>query len=658
MNVNFKKILVANRGEIACRIIRTAHDMGIKVVAVYSDADKYAKHVRMADEAIHIGPSPSSQSYLIIEKIINAAKLTSAEAIHPGYGFLSENAEFVTAVEAAGLIFIGPAAHAIEMMGDKITSKKIAQEAGVSTVPGSKGAISDIQKAKAECIKIGYPVMVKASAGGGGKGMRVVEREEDLELSMQAAMNEARSSFGDDRVFIEKFVQQPRHIEIQIIADAYGDVIFLGERECSIQRRHQKVIEEAPSCLLSKETRMAMGQQAISLAKAVNYRSAGTVEFIVGADEDFYFLEMNTRLQVEHPVTELVHDVDLVSLMIKIAAGEKLGIKQNDIKADGWAIEARIYAEDSKRGFLPSIGQLVEYKEPCLEKIRIDSGVQEGNHITMFYDPMLAKIISYGADRTECIANLSNALNHYKISGVETNIQFLSAILMDEDFQSGDITTNFIEEKFGGKFVPSTPYLELKKKLLALSGAILMPVFYQSYPEKPNKGQNILQISHEEYFLVDWNYFEGTHIITIDNVQYEVTGQVTKSMSLFTGQVDGEDLPVKVSRVFNKIKLVCGPHAIEVTILPSKAYDLIEIMPEPNLLGGALSVLAPMPGMLTKLLVSEGDILFSGQQVAIIEAMKMENSLRCEIDCIVDRIHVTEGDLLNVDDLILSLSEK
>ncbi len=658
MNVNFKKILVANRGEIACRIIRTAHDMGIKAVAVYSDADKFAKHVRMADEAIHIGPSPSSQSYLIIEKIIDAAKLTSAEAIHPGYGFLSENAEFVSAVEAAGLIFIGPTVNAIEMMGDKITSKKIAQEAGVSVVPGSKGAISDIQKAKAECMKIGYPVMVKASSGGGGKGMRVVEREEDLELSMQAAMNEARSSFGDDRVFIEKFVQQPRHIEIQIIADAYGNVIFLGERECSIQRRHQKVIEEAPSCLLSQETRMAMGQQAISLAKAVNYRSAGTVEFIVGADEDFYFLEMNTRLQVEHPVTELVYDVDLVSLMIKIAAGEKLGIKQSDIKADGWAIEARVYAEDSERGFLPSIGQLVEYKEPGLEKIRIDSGVQEGNHITMFYDPMVAKIISYGPNRIEGIANLSKALNHYKISGVETNIQFLSAILLDEDFQSGNITTNFIEEKFGGKFVPLTPHLELKKKLLALSAAILMPVFYQSYPEKQNKGQNILQISHEEYFLADWNYFEGTHIITIDNVQYEVTGQVTKSMSLFTGQVDGEDLSVKVSRVFNKIKLVHGPYAIEVNILPSKAYDVIAFMPAPNLFAGALKVLAPMPGMLTKLLVSEGDILFSGQQVAIIEAMKMENSLRCEIDCIVDRIHVTEGDLLNVDDLILSLSEK
>ena len=658
MNVNFKKILVANRGEIACRIIRTAHDMGIKAVAVYSDADKYAKHVRMADEAIYIGPSPTSQSYLRIEKIIDAAKLTSAEAIHPGYGFLSENAEFVSAVEAAGIIFIGPTVHAIEMMGDKITSKKIAQEAGVSVVPGSKGAISDIQKAKAECMKIGYPVMVKASSGGGGKGMRVVEREEELQLSIQAAMNEARSSFGDDRVFIEKFVQQPRHIEIQIIADAYGNMIFLGERECSIQRRHQKVIEEAPSCLISQETRMAMGQQAISLAKAVNYRSAGTVEFIVGADEEFYFLEMNTRLQVEHPVTELVYDVDLVSLMIKIAAGEKLDIKQSDIKADGWAIEARVYAEDSERGFLPSIGQLVEYKEPGLEKIRIDSGVQEGNHITMFYDPMVAKIISYGADRTEGIANLSKALNHYKISGVETNIQFLSAILMDENFQSGDITTNFIEEKFGGTFVPLTPHLELKKKLLALSAAILMPVFYQSYPEKQNKGQNILQISHEEYFLADWNYFEGTHIITIDNVQYEVTGQVTKSMSLFTGQVDGEDLTVKVSRVFNKIKLVHGPYAIEVNILPSKAYDVIAFMPAPNLFAGALKVLAPMPGMLTKLLVSEGDILFSGQQVAIIEAMKMENSLRCEIDCVVDRIHVTEGDLLNVDDLILSLSEK
>ncbi len=658
MSVFFKKILVANRGEIACRIIKTAHNMGIKVVAIYSDADKYAKHVRMADEAVHIGPPQSAQSYLLIDKIIDAAKLTSAEAIHPGYGFLSENAEFVGAVEAAGLIFIGPDAHAIEMMGDKITSKKIAEEAGVSVVPGSKGAIGNIEEARSESRRIGYPIMIKASSGGGGKGMRIVEREEDLKSAMHAAMNEARSAFGDDRVFIEKFITQPRHIEIQVLADTYGNVIFFGERECSIQRRHQKVIEEAPSSLLSPKTRQRMGKQAISLAKAVNYRSAGTVEFIVGADEDFYFLEMNTRLQVEHPVTELVYNIDLVSLMIEISAGQKLATKQDDIKANGWAMEARIYAEDSQKGFLPSIGQLLEYKEPILEKIRIDSGVQEGSHITMFYDPMIAKIVSYGADRTSCITNLIKALDHYKISGVETNISFLSAILLDKDFKSGDITTNFIEDKFGGKFAPLTPDAELEKKFLALSAAILMPVIYQSYPAKTNAAINILKISHGDYFLTDWQNYEGTHVVTIGGIQYEVTGQVTKSMTLFTGQINGEDMPVKVERDYNKVKLAAGPYSITVSILPAIAENLVEFMPEPNLLSGNLNVIAPMPGMLTKLFVSEGDQLFSGQEVAIIEAMKMENSLRCEIDCMVKSVHVREGDLLNVDDLILSLTEK
>ena len=657
MRLLFKKILVANRGEIACRIMRTANRMGIKVVAVYSDADKHAKHVKIADEAVYVGPSQSSQSYLLIQKIIDAAKQTSAEAIHPGYGFLSENAEFVRAVEAAGLVFIGPDAHAIEMMGDKITSKKIAKEAGVSIVPGSEGAISEIEEAKSESFRIGYPVMIKASSGGGGKGMRVVEREEELEAAMQAAMNEARSSFGDDRVFIEKFVTQPRHIEIQVLADTHGNVIFLGERECSIQRRHQKVIEEAPSCLLSPQTRKAMGQQAIALSKAVNYRSAGTVEFIVGANEDFYFLEMNTRLQVEHPVTELVYNVDLVSLMIEIAAGQKLALEQDSVLANGWAMEARIYAEDSQRGFLPSIGQLIEYKEPFLEKIRVDSGVQEGNHITMFYDPMVAKIVSHGTDRAECITKLSKALDHYKISGVETNIQFLSAILLDKDFNSGSITTNFIDDKFGGKFIPLKPDKELEKKFLALSAAILMPVFYQSYPEEPNKAVNILQISYGEYFVADWRNYDGTHVVTIDGRQYEVTGQVTKSMTLFTGQINGEDMPVKVSREYNKVTLFAGPYSIMIRILPAIADNLIKFMPEPNLLSGTLKVTAPMPGMLTKLLVSEGDRLFSGQQVAIIEAMKMENSLRCEIDCIVESVHVKEGDLLNVDDLILSLTE-
>ena len=658
MSVLFKKILVANRGEIACRIIRTSHEMGIKVVAVFSDADKYSKHVRLADEAVYIGPPPSVQSYLLIDKIIEVAKQTSAEAIHPGYGFLSENAEFVSAVEAAGLVFIGPDTYAIEMMGDKITSKNIAKEAGVSVVPGSEGAISDVRKAKVESIRIGYPVIIKASSGGGGKGMRIVEREEDLESSMQAAMNEARSSFGDDRVFIEKFVTQPRHIEIQIIADTHGNVIYLGERECSIQRRHQKVIEEAPSCFLSSKTRLAMGQQAIMLAKAVNYQSAGTVEFIVGANEDFYFLEMNTRLQVEHPVTELVYNVDIVSLMIEIAAGKKLSIGQEEVKASGWAMEARIYAEDSQKGFLPSIGQLLEYKEPVSEKIRIDSGVHEGDHITMFYDPMIAKIVGYGIDRAECIANLSKALDHYKISGVETNIQFLSAILLDKDFNLGDITTNFIEKKFSGKFTPLKPDTELEKKFLALAAAILMPVIYQSYPAKINKATNILQISNGDYFLTDWRNYEGTHVITIDDKQYEVTGQVTKSITLFTGQINGEDMPVKVDRDYNKVRLVAGPYSINVSILPAIAENLIEFMPLPNLLIGTLRVTAPMPGMLTKLLVSEGDHLYAGQQVAIIEAMKMENSLRCEIDCVVERVHVSEGDLLNVDDLILSLEKK
>ena len=658
MSPVFKKILVANRGEIACRIIRTAHDMGIKVVAIYSDADKQAKHVIMADEAAYIGPSPSAQSYLLIERIVEVAKQASAEAIHPGYGFLSENAAFVRAVEAAGIVFIGPDAHAIEMMGDKITSKTLAKEAGVSIVPGSKGTISELTEAKAESNRIGYPVMIKASSGGGGKGMRIVEHEGELETAMHAAMNEARSSFGDDRIFIEKFVQQPRHIEIQVVADKHGNIIFLGERECSIQRRHQKVIEEAPSCLLSQKTRLEMGKQAIALAKAVNYRSVGTVEFIVGAKEDFYFLEMNTRLQVEHPVTELVYNVDLVSLMINIAAGQKLGIKQNQVTATGWAIEARIYAEDSRKGFLPSIGQLRQYNEPNFKKIRIDSGVSEGSHITMFYDPMISKIISFGDNRSSCIANLSMALDYYNISGVETNIQFVSSILSDKDFQLGHITTAFIEDKYKGKFAPLKPDPKLEKKLMAIAAAILTPVIFQAYPTKPKKARSILQISNKEFYLVEWEFYQGTHMIIIEGVQYEVTGQITKSMTLFNGQVNGKDMPVKIIREHHKVTLATGPYKIDINILPVSAEKLIEFMPELNKFGGNLKVLAPMPGMLTKLIVSEGDILFSGQEVAIIEAMKMENSLRCEIDSVVESIHASEGDLLNVDDLIILLKEK
>ena len=658
MSLVFNKILVANRGEIACRIIRTAHDMGIKVVAIYSDADKYARHVKLADEAVYVGPSPSAQSYLLINKIIEVAKQTSVQAIHPGYGFLSENAEFVQAVEAAGIVFIGPDAHAIEMMGDKITSKKLAEEAGVSIVPGSEGAVTNITDAKTESSRIGYPVMIKASSGGGGKGMRVVKGESELEPSMQAAMNEARASFGDDRVFIEKFIEQPRHIEIQILADAYGNTIFLGERECSIQRRHQKVIEEAPSSLLSQKTREAMGQQAIALAKAVNYRSAGTVEFIVGVDEDFYFLEMNTRLQVEHPVTELVYGVDLVSLMIKIASGEELKVSQEQVKANGWAVEARIYAEDSVRGFLPSIGQLRNYKEPEIDSIRIDSGVLEGSHIAMFYDPLIAKIIAHGKDRKTAISELSDALDRYQIFGIETNMQFLNAILLDKDFIAGNITTAFIDKKFDGKFIPLEPEGQTRDLLLALAAGIMPQFVRQNKSDQRAKVSYLLKVEGSEIYLFDWQIIDGNAIVTHGAEQYRITGDAQKSVSIFVGSVNEHKLAVKIENDYHRLQLSMGPYQMRATLLPAVAQNVIEYMPEKSSHSGLLKVSAPMPGLLTRLMVSEGDNLFAGQEVAIMEAMKMENSLRCEIDCIVKSIHAKEGDLLNVEDLIISLSEK
>jgi propionyl-CoA carboxylase alpha chain len=493
--------------------------------------------------------------------------------------------------------------------------------------------------------------------------MRVVGDEAELQSAIQAAMNEARSSFGDDRVFIEKFVQQPRHIEIQILADTHGNIIFLGERECSIQRRHQKVIEEAPSCLLSQKTRQAMGQQAIALARAVNYRSAGTVEFIVGADEDFYFLEMNTRLQVEHPVTELVHDVDLVSLMIKIAAGERLELTQEEVKAHGWAVEARIYAEDSTRGFLPSIGQLRRYVEPEIEAIRIDSGVVEGSHIAMFYDPMIAKIIAYGKDRQTAISELSHALDRYQINGVETNIQFLNAILSDKDFIAGDITTAFIDEKFDGKFVPLEPVGEMRTLLIALAAGIMPQFVKQKNSQQQGKSSYLLLVKDEEDYLFDWQMVEGDAVVTIDEAQYTISGSVHKSMSIFTGSIvsgdmSGRQLAVKIERDYHHLRLTTASYQLRARLLPAIAQNVIEYMPEQSALTGLLKVSAPMPGLLTKLLVSEGDTLFSGQEVAIMEAMKMENSLRCEIDCVVGVIHASEGDLLNVDDLIITLKEK
>ena len=462
----FSKILIANRGEIACRIMRTAKSMGIATVAVYSDADAGTPHMMMADEAVNIGGAASADSYLRGEWIIKAAQDTGAEAIHPGFGFLSENADFVEAVEAAGLVFIGPGTRAIQVMGDKIESKALASSAGVSTVPGTDGAVSDAEEALVAANSIGFPVMVKASAGGGGKGMRVVETPEALAEGMRAAMTEAQNAFGDSRVFVEKFVVQPRHIEIQVLADQHGNVIFLGERECSIQRRHQKVIEEAPSPFISPETRAAMGAQAVELARAVDYRSAGTVEFIVGADQDFYFLGMNTRLQVEHPVTEMVYGLDLVEWMIRIAAGETLAIKQADVVPTGWAVEARLYAEDPERGFLPSIGQLTRYREPVGDGVRVDSGVAEGGAISMFYDPMISKLIAFAPTRAEAIARLHLALDHYEIDGIASNRQFLSAVLENDSFQAGTITTGFIDAEFDGGFVAALPEGKTRAQLL------------------------------------------------------------------------------------------------------------------------------------------------------------------------------------------------
>ncbi|MDP7173998.1 MAG: acetyl-CoA carboxylase biotin carboxylase subunit, partial [Alphaproteobacteria bacterium] len=454
----FDKILIANRGEIACRVMRTARRMGIATVAVYSEADAGSRHVEMADESVLIGPAPSAQSYLLAERILAAVKDTGAQAVHPGFGFLSENADFARALEAEGIVFIGPGPDAISAMGDKIESKKLAAEAGVSTIPGHDQAIVDVDAGVAIATKIGYPVMVKASAGGGGKGMRVVDRAEDLAEAFSSAQNEGRNSFGDDRMLIEKFITSPRHIEIQLMADAHGNAVYLNERECSIQRRHQKVIEEAPSPFVDAGMRRAMGEQAVALAKAVGYRSAGTVEFVTGADKNFYFLEMNTRLQVEHPVTEMITGLDLVEMMIRVAAGEPLGITQDDVALDGWAVESRIYAEDPARGFLPSIGRLVRFLTPEeTNSVRIDTGVGEGDEISMHYDPMIAKLVTYGPDRAAAIARMGEALDGFLIGGINTNVPFLASICRNDCFGKGTLTTNFIAEEYGGVYAADTP---------------------------------------------------------------------------------------------------------------------------------------------------------------------------------------------------------
>ena len=651
----FSKILIANRGEIACRIMRTAKRMGIATVAVYSDADAGTPHVTMADEAVHIGGAASADSYLRADRIIEAAQQTGAEAIHPGFGFLSENADFVNAVEAAGLAFIGPGPKAIAVMGDKIESKALAESAGVSIVPGTPGAVEDVDTALAAAEKIGYPVMVKASAGGGGKGMRVIETADDLADGMRAAMSEAQTAFGDSRVFIEKFVVQPRHIEIQLLADQHGNVVYVGERECSIQRRHQKVIEEAPSPFISPETRAAMGSQAVDLAKAVDYRSAGTVEFIVGADQDFYFLEMNTRLQVEHPVTEMGYGLDLVEQMIRVAAGEKLSITQKDIVANGWAIEARVYAEDPARGFLPSIGQLIRYREPAGDSVRVDSGVEEGGEISMFYDPMIAKLVAHAPTRDGAIERLHLALDHYEIDGIASNRQFLSAVLENAAFRSGNLTTGFIAAEFDGDFVAVPPATPQAARLIALGTAIV--ALRQDERHFGEDGREFVVIDQDgTRTQVSVEGLTNTHAeLLVDGKTIVISGLIRGPVHLFDGTINEEPVAVQVRQRDHRIVLTRGSSRLVLSVLPARYAAVLDHMPAMSEGAGADEIAAPMPGQITKLLVEIGDEIQAGQDVAIIEAMKMENVLSSEARGNVRSIEVKIGDNLNVDDIIMTL---
>ncbi len=651
----FSKILIANRGEIACRIMRTAKRMGIATVAVYSDADAGSPHMQMADEAVHIGPAASAESYLRADKIIAAAKDTGAEAIHPGFGFLSENAAFVEAVEAAGLAFIGPGTHAIRVMGDKIESKALAEKAGVSVVPGTPGAVEDVDEALKAAGEIGFPVMVKASAGGGGKGMRVIESAADLADGMRAAMSEAQTAFGDSRVFIEKFVTQPRHIEIQLIADQHGNIVYAGERECSIQRRHQKVLEEAPSPFISPETRAAMGQQAVELARAVDYRSAGTVEFIVGADQDFYFLEMNTRLQVEHPVTEMVYGLDLVETMIRVAAGEKLDLTQDDIKPNGWAIEARVYAEDPARGFLPSIGQLTRYREPVGEGVRVDSGVAEGGEISMYYDPMIAKLVTHAPTRDEAIDRLHLALDHYEIDGITSNRQFLSAVLENSAFKAGNLTTGFIAAEFDGDFVADAPAGTAANDLVALGAAIAALQIEERNPGSPDRIFIIIDQTGRRYDVEVEAVTNREAMVVVDGRHYALFGRLRRPIGLFDGTINEEPVAVQVRGTGHDIALTRGSHRLAAKILPARFGPMLSLMPPATDGAGADEIVAPMPGQITRILVEVGDEVQAGQDVAIIEAMKMENILTSEARGTVTSIEVGIGDNLNVDDLILSL---
>ena len=659
-----KKILVANRGEIACRVFKTAKKMNIKTVAVFSDADENALHVSMADEAVYIGASSASESYLSIDKIISACKKTGANAVHPGYGFLSERAEFCERLAAENIIFIGPPVNAIEAMGDKITSKKIAQEANVSTVPGHMDLIDDAKHAVTISNKIGYPVMIKASAGGGGKGMRIAWNDEEAIEGFARSKSEAASSFGDDRIFIEKFVVEPRHIEIQVLADQHGNCVYLGERECSIQRRNQKVIEEAPSPFLDEKTRVAMGEQSCALAQAVGYTSAGTVEFIVDKEKNFYFLEMNTRLQVEHPVTELITGIDLVEQMIRVANGEKLNVKQNSIKLNGWAMESRLYAEDPYRNFLPSIGRLTRYRPPtesvtkeCV--IRNDTGVFEGGEISMFYDPMIAKLCTWSTNRSKAISAMENALDRFEIEGIGHNLPFLSAVMGHTRFKSGNITTAFIDEEYPDGFEgvnPSDDILEV----LSVTALIITRMKMQRISARdstfdnpvPNEDNLVTRIARKNTNVTISDVKDG-YKISFEKKSFEASIKYELGGTLAELSINGNQHAVKVTPVIGGYLLRLRGVEQVVKVMNSRIAELSDLMPDKLPADTSKFLLCPMPGLMVSIMVSEGDIIEEGQSLAMVEAMKMENVLRAEKPGKVSKISVAEGDSLAVDEIIM-----
>ena len=664
----FKKILIANRGEIACRVIKTARKMGISTVAVYSDADSRALHVEMADEKVNIGPPQAALSYLSIENIIAACKATGAEAVHPGYGFLSERSAFARALQDAGIIFIGPNAHAIDAMGDKIESKKAAAASGVCIVPGHLGVIESEDEAVKIAGEIGYPVMIKASAGGGGKGMRIAFSATEVRDGYSRAKSEARSSFGDDRLFIEKFIENPRHIEIQVLGDKHGNVIHLGERECSIQRRNQKVIEEAPSPLLDARTRKLMGEQAVALARAVNYDSAGTVEFVAGQDRSFYFLEMNTRLQVEHPVTELITGIDLVEQMIRVAAGEKLGLRQGDVMFNGWAIESRIYAENPYRSFLPSIGRLVKYRPPA-ERVcngvttRNDTGVFEGGEISIWYDPMIAKLCTHAPTRAEAIAAMAQGLDNFYIDGIQHNVPFLSAIMDNRRWREGRLSTSFISDEFRQGFKGNPMTAELANRFATIA-CVLDHV--ENSRRRRIGGQmrgRAVKFSRSRCVKLDqdWHCVEVVHetdrIIQIlhpgERGERAVMSHWTPGTPVWHGFIDGEELHVQVRRIANGYRLTHRGVSRDACVYTPREAELVLLMLEKPASDTSKKLLCPMPGLVIAIQVEEGAEVKVGDPLAIVEAMKMENILRAEHDGTVKKINAKAGDSLSVDAVIM-----